>query len=125
MYLCVAPSNINKNTYQPSMLPNRMQIKYGYHNDKGIYEEKQFKGYVINDPTKIDTIRVGEIDFPHATAGLSNAMPYVRIISRVTNSLSASYDRTLRIDYIYLIPEELDEYIKEHPGYKWEDETNK
>lgn len=125
LYLCVAPSNINKNTYQPSMLPNRMQIKYGYHNDKGIYEEKQFKGYVINDPTKIDTIRVGEIDFPHATAGLSNAMPYVRIISRVTNSLSASYDRTLRIDYIYLIPEELDEYIKEHPGYKWEDETNK
>lgn len=125
LYICVAPSNMNKNTYQPSMLPNRMQIKYGFHNDRGLYEEKQFKGYFSNDPTKVDTIRVGEITYPHATFGLDNAMPYVRIGSRVTRANLSEYDRTLRIDHIYLIPKELDDYIKEHPDYKWEDETNK
>ena len=128
LYICVAPSNINKNTYQPSMLPNQMQIKYGYHensNNVGMYVEKTLTRKISNDPTKVDTIRIGEIDFPYATAGLENAMPYVRIMSNVNVNQLSEFDRTLRIDYIYLIPKELDDYIQQHPDYKWEDERNK
>lgn len=128
LYICVAPSNINKNTYQPSMLPNQMQIKYGYHENKnnvGMYVEKTLARKVSNDPTKVDTIRIGEVDFPYATVGLEKAMPYVRIMSNVTSSKLSVFDRTLRIDYIYLIPKELDDYIQQHPDYKWEDESDK
>lgn len=52
-------------------------------------------------------------------------MPYVRIMSNVTSSKLSVFDRTLRIDYIYLIPKELDDYIQQHPDYKWEDESDK
>ena len=46
-------------------------------------------------------------------------MPYVRLLSRVTSSNSAKYDRTIRIDYIRLVPIELYDYLQENPDYKY------
>lgn len=121
LYICMVPSNINVDTYNPSMLPNRIQVVYGRFKANGKYEERTITGTFTSDPTKIDTLRIGEMEFLNTTAQLDNAMPYIRIKSRANNS----YDRTLRIDYIRLVPVELDEYIQQHPGYKWEDEENK
>ena len=127
MYLCVVPSHINKNTFNPSMKPNRLQVSVGYYEASGTgaalygrYAEKTLARNLSNDPTKIDTLKIGEIDFPTSTAGLTNAFPYVRIQNRITTSIADRYDRTLRIDYILLIPSELDEYLKEHPDYKYQ-----
>ena len=53
-----------------------------------MYVEKTLTRKVSNDPTKVDTIRIGEVDFPYATVGLEKAMPYVRIMSNVTSTKS-------------------------------------
>lgn len=81
--------------------------------------QKTFSGYFENDVTKVDEVKIGEIEFPVSTAGLDNAMPYVRLLSRVTSSISSKYDRTLRIDYIKLVPIELYDYLQENPDYKY------
>lgn len=125
LYIGIVPANIDINTYNPEVKPNNMQVVVGYHNEKGAMTEKRMGSAFTNDCSKVDTLRIGEIDFPVATWGLENAMPYVRILSRVTNSTQATRDRTLRIDFIQLIPKELDDYIQEHPDYKWEDESDK
>ena len=125
LYLGIVPDNINVNTYNPKKLPNKIQVAYGYYDisktNPGKYTEKNVTGTFNNDPSKIDTLRIGEIDFPTSTAGLSNAYPYIRIKSRASNREVAEnvYDRTLRIDFILLVPSELDEYLKEHPDYKY------
>lgn len=124
LYLCIVPDNIDVNTYNPKKLPNKIQVVYGYYSNSktnpGKYTEKAITGTFNNDPSKIDTLRIGEIDFPTSTAGLSNAFPYIRIKSRVSNGDLTKYDRTMRIDYILLVPSELDAYIKEHPDYKYQ-----
>lgn len=125
LYIGVVPANIDSKTFNPEVKPNLFQVKAGYHDLKGNMKETTLGSKFENDPAKIDTMRIGEIDFPVATAGLSNALPYIRILSRVTSSTNDTRDRTLRIDFIQLIPKELDDYIKEHPGYKWEDESDK
>lgn len=125
LYIGIVPANIDVNTYNPEVKPNNMQVVVGYHNEKGAMTEKRMGSAFTNDCSKVDTLRIGEIDFPVSTIGLTNAMPYVRILSRVTNSTQATRDRTLRIDFIQLIPKELDDYIQEHPDYKWEDESDK
>ena len=125
LYIGVVPANIDSKTFNPEVKPNLFQVKAGYHDLKGNLKETTLGSKFENDPAKIDTMRIGEIDFPVATAGLSNAHPYIRILSRVTSSTNDTRDRTLRIDFIQLIPKELDDYIKEHPGYKWEDESDK
>lgn len=119
LYVAVVPANIDSTMYVTSVLPNRMQVKCGYHNEKGKYAEKTFSGYFENDVTKVDEVQVGEIEFPVSTAGLDNAKPYVRLLSRVTSSIASKYDRTLRIDYIKLVPIELYDYLQENPDYKY------
>ena len=119
LYVAVVPANIDSTMYVTSVLPNRMQVKCGYHNEKGKYVENTFKGYFENDVTKVDEVKIGEIEFPVSTAGLENAKPYVRLLSRVTSGISSKYDRTLRIDYIKLVPIELYDYLQENPDYKY------
>ena len=71
------------------------------------------------DYAKFVEVKIGEIEFPVSTAGLDNAMPYVRLLSRVTSNISDKYDRTIRIDYIRLVPIELYDYLQENPDYKY------
>ena len=119
LYVSIVPANIDSTMYVTSVLPNRLQVKCGYHNEKGKYAEKSFPGYFENDITKVDEVKIGEIEFPVSTAGLDNAMPYVRLLSRVTSNISDKYDRTIRIDYIRLVPIELYDYLQENPDYKY------
>ena len=73
---------------------------------------------------KVDTVLASEFSFPVSFLGLSSGAtrysPFLRIRSRVTNTDADSYDRTLRIDCIILRPKELDNYISEHPEYKYD-----
>ena len=86
------------------------------------------KSLFQSDITKVDTVYVGDFTFPlcYFGTGISNITqasyaPYIRINSRATGKPNVSpYDRNLRIDYIMLVPKDLDNYIKEHPGYKYQ-----
>lgn len=70
---------------------------------------------------------IGNVTFPIAYVGTGSSQqeyyPYLRVRSNVTNALSSQYDRTLRIDKIILRPRELDDYLKAHPDYKYDDGT--
>lgn len=69
-----------------------------------------------NDPNKVDTVCFGEITFPICYYGMTGS-PYLRILSRVPTT-SNTLDRTIRLDRIFLVPKELDDYLKAHPDYK-------
>ena len=69
-----------------------------------------------NDPHKVDTVCFGEITFPICYYGTEGS-PFLRVLSRVPIT-SNELDRTLRIDRIFLVPKELDDYLKAHPDYK-------
>ena len=129
IYAIIIPAHIiNPNREQK---PNRMAITMGYNNEQGKNKETRLRNpvdstnYFINDPSKIDTLWLGDFTFPMAYVGAGSASqdyyPYLRIRSNVTNALSAEYDRTLRIDKFILRPKALDNYLKEHPGYKYDD----
>ena len=126
VYAVFVPANItNANAVS---LPSRMVVDIGYADAKGKSQEKRMRNtaagnnYFQNDPTRIDTIYIGEFTFPVAFVETGRYYPYMRFRSNVTNALSSQYDRTLRIDCIILRPKELDEHIKEHPGYKYDHE---
>ena len=126
VYAVFVPANItNANAVS---LPSRMVVDIGYADAKGKSQEKRMRNtaagnnYFQNDPTRIDTIYIGEFTFPVAFVETGRYYPYMRFRSNVTNALSSQYDRTLRIDCIILRPKELDEHIKEYPGYKYDHE---
>lgn len=124
IYVVVVPGNITNPSRE--VLPHRMQVSIGYNDENGKQKELRMKdpvsetNYYVNDPTKIDTVYVGDFTFPVAYAGTGDYYPYMRIRSSVTNALSSQYDRMLRIDCIILRPKELDSYLKRNPGYKYD-----
>ena len=69
-----------------------------------------------SSPTKVDTVCFGEITFPICYYGMTGS-PFLRVLSRVPVG-NAEFDRTVRIDRFFLLPKELDDYLKEHPDYK-------
>lgn len=131
IYVAVVPENINSNTYITSALrPNRFQVSIGYNDESGDAQEQRFTTMLTNDTTKIDTIYVGDFTFPVSYVGVQTSdgtlvSPYIRITSHATGRATTSkYDRNLRIDFIMLVPKELDTYIKEHPDYKYYHEVD-
>lgn len=131
VYICFVPENINKNTYADNVRPNRVQVTMGYNDLNGTPKEERLKANGVttfeNDVNKVDTVYVGDFTFPLCYYGtgrssITNAMyaPYLRINSRATGQATVSKnDRNLRIDFIMLVPKELDNYLKEHPDYKY------
>lgn len=126
VYAVFVPANItNANAVS---LPSRMVVDIGYADAKGKSQEKRMRNtaagnnYFENDPTRIDTVYIGEFTFPVAFVETGRYYPYIRFRSNVTNALSSQYDRTLRIDCLILRPKELDDYMKEHPDYKYDHE---
>lgn len=128
VYICFVPENINSSTYVDKVLPNRVMVTIGYNDLSGTPKEQRMKvgtsNYFTNDVSKVDTVYVGDFTFPicyYGTGKCSSTQeayaPYIRITSRAQSS---NNDRNLRIDYIMLVPKELDNYIKEHPGYKYQ-----
>lgn len=136
VYVCFVPENINASTYTDNVRPNIVQVTMGYNDLKGKPQEQVLKvgtkSLFQSDITKVDTVYVGDFTFPlcYFGTGISNVTqasyaPYIRINSRVTGKPNVSpYDRNLRIDYIMLVPKDLDNYIKEHPGYKYQHEID-
>lgn len=136
VYVCFVPENINASTYTDNVRPNIVQVTMGYNDLKGKPQEQVLKvgtkSLFQSDITKVDTVYVGDFTFPlcYFATGISNVTqasyaPYIRINSRATGKPNVSpYDRNLRIDYIMLVPKDLDNYIKEHPGYKYQHEID-
>ena len=136
VYVCFVPENINASTYTDNVRPNIVQVTMGYNDLKGKPQEQVLKvgtkSLFQSDITKVDTVYVGDFTFPlcYFGTGISNVTqasyaPYIRINSRATGKPNVSpYDRNLRIDYIMLVPKDLDNYIKEHPGYKYQHEID-
>ena len=131
LYLVVVPANIiNPNR---ELKPHRMVITLGNTTDAGRNREERLRNpedggnYFVNDSSRIDTMFIGNVTFPIAYVGTGSSQqeyyPYLRVRSNVTNALSSQYDRTLRIDKIILRPRELDDYLKAHPDYKYDDGT--
>ncbi len=132
VYVCIVPENINKNTYVENVRPNRFQVTMGYNDEKGTPKEERLKGNFENDTNKVDTVYVGDFTYPICYYGTGSSTvtkaayaPYIRINSRATGTaVSSKNDRTLRIDFIMLVPKELDTYLKEHPDYKYDHELD-
>ena len=133
VYVCFVPENINASTFTDNVRPNIVQVTMGYNDLKGKPQEQVLKvgetSLFQSDITKVDTVYVGDFTFPlcYYGTGFSNVTqeayaPYVRINSRVSSKTPG--DRNLRIDYIMLVPKDLDNYIKEHPGYKYQHEID-
>lgn len=133
VYVCFVPENINASTYTDNVRPNIVQVTMGYNDLKGKPQEQPLKvgktQLFQSDITKVDTVYVGDFTFPlcYYGTGISNVTqesyaPYVRISSRASSKNPG--DRNLRIDYIMLVPKDLDNYIKEHPGYKYQHEID-
>ncbi len=128
VYLVTVPANIVNANRQTK--PNRLICTMCYTDEKGKLQEKRLVNPIeggtsfTTDSARIDTLCLGECTFPVAYAGLGSSSqpiyPYLRIRSSVTNALSDTYDRTLRFDCIILRPKALDDYLKEHPDYKYD-----
>ena len=123
IYMVMVPGNIN-NLNLERKLPNRFKVTMGYADEKGVNDDKNSKWVAEStfesDSCEVDTVYLGDFTFPMAYAGTGNYFPYLRVNSAVTSRERANYDRTLRIDCIILRPKELDNYLKEHPDYKYD-----
>ncbi|MBR6456302.1 MAG: hypothetical protein IKS72_05150, partial [Prevotella sp.] len=132
IYGVFVPAHItNEYILEEDLKPNQVQVQLGMNNENGSWvknlttfyrtyvdesgKEKRTSNFT-NNPNKIDTICFGEITFPICYCGMAGS-PFLRISSTVSPS-SSDFDRTLRIDRIFLVPKELDNYLKAHPDYK-------
>lgn len=133
MYVVLVPANINSKYYSGDLKPNLIDFTIGYNDEKGAHKQKVLETITVHVDSlntgngftaKVDTVFAGEFTFPLSYLGLSSGTkryaPFMRIRSKVTNTEAADYDRTLRIDCIILRPKELDDYISEHPDYKYD-----
>ncbi len=122
IYVVVVPANIVSSTREAK--PYQFNATLGCADASGKNQDKENKWLVessfISDPTRVDTIYLGDFTFPVAYAGTGDYYPYLRINSSVANKERDLFDRTLRIDCVILRPKELDNYLKEHPDYKYD-----
>ena len=137
LYGVFVPANItNRFIPQEDIKPNQVQVQIGMNRANGSlpanpttltrtdtigYDDEgkpitKIVNLFTNDPSKVDTVCFGEITFPICYYGMAGS-PYLRVLSRVPVG-NAEFDRTVRIDRFFLLPKELDDYLKEHPDYK-------
>jgi len=122
LYLVTVPPVITN--ARNATKPYRFSVTMGYadasgknqDNDRSWVAESAF----VSDSLQVDTIYLGDFTFPMAYYGTGDYYPYLRVNSAVTSRERANYDRNLRIDCIILRPKELDDYLKQHPGYKYD-----
>ena len=125
VYIVMVPATIVSNSFKSK--PNCMNFTMGLANAQGknqeISKEWTVENTFTNDTMKIDTLYLGDVTFPMAYAGTGSYYPYLRVTSYVTSRQRDTHDRVMRIDCIILRPKELDDYLKEHPDYKYDDGT--
>lgn len=122
IYMVMVPAIIT-NPNNPAK-PNRFTVSMGYAGTTGKNEDNArdwtVESAFVNDSLQIDTVYLGDFTFPMAYFATGNYYPYMRVNSAVTSRERNNYDRTLRIDCIILRPKELDDYLKQHPDYKYD-----
>lgn len=120
IYAVFVPEHIT-NIYmsEEDLKPSRLEVRINYNDEKGAVKEYRVPGNIENNPFKIDTVYIGEFEFPVAYEGTGEYYPYIRLMSRVSSSQTKTYTRSMRLDCLMLIPKELDEYRKERPDYKY------
>ncbi len=122
IYLVTVPANIT-NPKNPTK-PYRFSATMGYADATGKNQDNDRSWLAVStfvsDSAQIDTIYLGDFKFPMAYYGTGDYYPYLRVNSSVTSRERANYDRNMRIDCLILRPKELDDYIKEHPDYKYD-----
>lgn len=119
LYVVTVPANYTKRFASTPSLPFRFRATMGYINERGVGTTKAFTGNFTNDPTKIDTVYIGDITFPVAYKGTGENYPYLRLDGRSLQSqVGITQDNVMRIDCLMLVPKDLDTYLKEHPDYK-------
>ena len=122
VYIVTVPANITN--AKSATKPYRFTATMGYNDAKGKNVDNDRSWLVesvfISDSAAIDTIYLGDFTFPMAYFGTGDYFPYIRVSSNVASRERANYDRNLRIDCIILRPKELDDYLKEHPDYKYD-----
>lgn len=122
MYIVMVPANITNANRETK--PCKFNVTLGYVDDKGKNKEDtdwRLSTYFTTDSASVDTVYLGDITFPVAYEGTGDYYPYIRVNSAVTSRERAKFDRTLRIDCIIMRPKELDDYLKAHPDYKYDD----
>lgn len=117
IYGVFVPANIT-NIYETNIRPNNVRVQLGYNNANGTVHNPATLGTFSNDPTKVDTVCFGEFTFPVCYYG-TEYYPFLRIRSAVSSGDAARLDRNWRMDRIFLVPKDLDEYMKAHPDYKY------
>ena len=112
IYAVVVPANYISASVT-DVLPNLLRAQVGYNNASG-KDITSTRIQVETDPTKVDTVQVAKITFPIAYYG-TGTHPYLMLQTRGATS---SYDRSVRLDCILLVPEELKDYKDKHPEYE-------
>ena len=122
IYMVMVPAVITS-TNNPAK-PNRFTVTMGYAKADGTNEDSNrswiSESAFVNDSLQIDTVYLGDFTFPMAYYGTGNYYPYLRVNSYIMSRDRNLYDRTLRIDCIILRPKELDDYLKAHPDYLYD-----
>ena len=120
-------------TLPSSSLPNLLNFKLNYCNEKGNVTSYSFSSKYLesgkaadqnpktlnkntaftNDPQKADTVYIGQFTFPVAYAGLGDYSPCLHINSPISvwnKADMSTYTRDMRIAYIIMKPVELAEF---------------
>lgn len=122
IYIVTVPGNILSNYYESK--PYCFRVSLGYVDENGKNKDKDRKWCIesqfVSDPTRVDTIYLGDFTFPMSYYGTGNYFPYMRVECYIRSNFVDVYDPNLRFDCIILRPKELDTYMKEHPEYKYD-----
>lgn len=122
IYIVTVPANILSNYYESK--PYCFRVSLGYVDENGKNKDKDRKWCIesqfVSDPTRVDTIYLGDFTFPMSYYGTGNNFPYMRVECYIRSNFVDVYDPNLRFDCIILRPKELDTYMKEHPEYKYD-----
>ena len=122
VYVVTVPANIKKESTEVAK-----QYKLGatiYYSDaNGNIVEKEFGRDFLSDSTRVDTLLLGQVEFPVSYAsipapstGSTNVYPYLQVRSRRSTLSQADWptqDNRLRIASIILRPVEYDAYLDE------------
>ena len=131
VYVVTVPGNITDTEIEPQATQIRADISYYAKKTEkmtdpadstktinvattSLVADKQV-GREYTNAGKIDTLFFGSFTFPVSCYGISEAKPLLKL--RVQNS--KKNEKMLRIDKIILMPKELDDFIEQHPGYKY------
>lgn len=128
IYGVFVPSDIT-NRYATDTLGNSIRVQLIYNNEQGtIPRAPLLLSNITTNPNKIDTVALGEFEFPIAYYGTGDYSPILRLTGTVSGrdvdeEGNPLYSRVIRLDCILLVPEDLDNYMKEHPDYVYPDYT--